>query len=71
MKSITESTLVPISLVISLLGGSGFITYVYFQTEANAKAILEIQGKQNSLEEIKLDIAVIKEKMEYIEKKLR
>lgn len=60
MSKITENTLVPVSLVLSILGGAGFVTYVYFQTSANAKAIEEIKAKQDAIAMIQTDVAVMK-----------
>lgn len=66
---ITESTLLPISLVITLLGGGGFVTYIYYQTVANAKELSELKVKQDMLTEIRLDISVIKTKIEAMERR--
>lgn len=67
LKSITENTLVPLSMVVSLLGAAGFVTYVYFQSDANAKAILELKAKQDAMAGMATDIAVIRVKVENIE----
>lgn len=67
LKAITENTLVPLSMVISLLGGAGFVTYVYFQSDANAKAIIELKAKQDAMAVLSTDIAVIRVKVENIE----
>ena len=42
-RILDQSTLVPISFVIALLGGSGFITKMYFENEANASIIQEVK----------------------------
>lgn len=68
-RSITESTLIPLSLVITILGGAGFITYLYFQTNANAEAIKIVAGKVDAVMEIKVDIGIIKTKVEAIERR--
>lgn len=60
MRVLSEGTLIPISFLITLLGGSGFVTYLYFQTSANAKTIETLQGRQEISEEMRADIAVIK-----------
>lgn len=45
VNKITKATLVPVSLVVSLLGGSGWLTKQYYMSEANAKAIEKINEK--------------------------
>lgn len=71
MKTLSENTLIPIGFVIVLIGGGSFITNIYFQTSASAKAIEEIRVKQDSILEIQTDIAVIKKSIEGIEKRLK
>lgn len=69
-RSITESTLIPISLVITLLGGAFFVTYIYFQSDANAKAIEKLSAKQDVLSEMRVDIGIIKTEVESIKRKI-
>ena len=40
---LSEKTGITIGLVITLIGGAGFITKTYFQTEANASALSELK----------------------------
>lgn len=40
---LSEKTGITIGLVITLLGGAGFITKTYFQTEANAQTLSELK----------------------------
>lgn len=67
-STVTFSILLPI--VLALLGGAGWATMLYFQTDANAKAITEIQTKQESFESIRTDIAVIKTELKILNKKM-
>lgn len=43
MSAITGKTMVPISLVVSLLGGGGWLTKVHSTVERNAVAIQEMK----------------------------
>ncbi|HEY8272159.1 MAG TPA: hypothetical protein VIG33_14815 [Pseudobdellovibrionaceae bacterium] len=49
MKQITENTLIPISLVMTLLGGAAWLTAVWYDTKANAVSITEIKSEQKIL----------------------
>jgi hypothetical protein len=68
---IDEKTTVTIGLLIAVMGGIGYVTFVAFQGNANAQAIKEIQIKQEKIDVIQTDIAVIKTKLDGIEKKLK
>lgn len=70
MKPISENTSISISLLIMILGGAGYVTFTAFQSAANANAIQELRAKQEKIDEIHEDIAVIKTKIEAIEKRL-
>lgn len=48
---ITSKTLVPISLVISLIGGGGWLTQIYSTTEATAKTLAEVRHDLKELRE--------------------
>lgn len=67
---ISESTLIPISLLITILGGATFIGYIYFQTSANAKDISEFKAS-GVLEQIKSDTAVIKNDIQTMKEDIR
>lgn len=43
VAKITETTLLPISLVLTIIGGVFWLTMIYSQTEANAKEISKIK----------------------------
>lgn len=70
MKPITENTTLSIGLMIVILGGAGFVTYTAFQSDANAKAVEKLDAKVEAVIEMKADIAVIRAKVERIEKAL-
>lgn len=70
MRKITESTLIPISLAITIVGGAGFVTFVYWQTAANAREIITLQKKTDAILDMRVDIGIIKTKVESIEKKV-
>lgn len=67
---ITNDTLIPLSLLFSLLGGIMFVSYVAFEGSSNAKAIDDIQKKQETIDKIATDVAVIKTKVETIERSI-
>jgi hypothetical protein len=46
VQKITENTLLPISLVITLVGGVFWLTTIYSQSNANAVEIKEMKTKQ-------------------------
>ena len=58
VKSITEGTLVPISLLVTLLFFSAWLTTVYAQGLQNADSIIEVKVQR-------------KEDMDYIRQELR
>lgn len=45
VSAITNKTLVPISLVATLLGGSGWLTKQHITTEENSRKISEIRAE--------------------------
>lgn len=51
MKEITERTLVPLSLVITLVGGVSWLTTIHAQGQANAEVLVEVKNKQDKYEE--------------------
>lgn len=70
VKTISENTAVSLSLLIVILGGSGYVTFVAFQGSANAEAIRELKEDQKVISKVAEDVSVIKTKVEYIEKRL-
>jgi len=71
MSKITENTLLPISLVITILGGASWLTAIWYDTKANAAAIIEIRQDQKILskdlvetqKQMILDLTEIKAKL--------
>lgn len=55
IKSISEKTLLPISLVITLSGGVFWLTNIYSKQEANAQELSSLKNKMDSKQE-KIDI---------------
>lgn len=51
MKAITEKTLIPLSLVMTLIGGVFWLTSIYFEAKAANSSITEIKQKQDSYTE--------------------
>ena len=49
MSKITESTLIPISLILVIVSGVSFFANVSFETSANTKAIALIKTEQDIL----------------------
>jgi hypothetical protein len=70
MKAITENTAVSIGLLMAAIGFSAYLGSKSFQADANAKEITELKQRVSSLEEIKSDIAVIKTRIEAIDRKI-
>ena len=71
MKTLlNENSFISLGLAIILFGGVAWLTNLAFKTEASAESLKKIELKQNAIEEIKTDVAVIKFKLEKIEQKL-
>lgn len=70
LKIISQETLLPVGLVFTLLGGAFATGYFYFEVKAHAKAIEELRAKQDATVLMATDIAVIRVKVENIEKAL-
>jgi len=69
-QTLSEKTLIPISLVILLLGGIVWITNIAFKVDVSAESLKKIELRQSTIDEIKTDVAVIKSKLEKIDQKL-
>jgi hypothetical protein len=70
MKTITENSTISIALLITVIVATLALGRVLFQGEVNAKDIIEVKQKQSTIDLIQMDIAVIKTKVENIEKSL-
>lgn len=75
MKSITEQTLIPISLVITGLGGVGWLTTMHANVSANTAVISQIKAEQRDQEKVQNEIlrslARIDERLNRIEHALK
>lgn len=60
MSSITENTRLNLTVVFVLLGGAAWLTAMELQGRANASSLEALDKKIAAIEEIKLDVAVIK-----------
>jgi hypothetical protein len=67
MKAITENTVIPISLMLSLVGGIVWLTTIYNKTEAHEESLRKIESKQEAYLQ---NLEVIKVKLARIEMKL-
>ena len=65
MTKLTEQTLIPVSLVGSILGGVIWLSVIYFKAEATAKDVDQL--KQYQLEVIH-KLSRIETKLELLEK---
>lgn len=63
MNKITENTLIPISLVVTILGGVVWLTMIYQKVEAS-------QHKLTQFEQAIIDIATIKNDIQYIKESI-
>lgn len=51
IKSVTEKTLIPLSLVITISGGVFWLTNIYSKQEANAQELIQLKNKFESKQE--------------------
>ncbi len=67
MKAITETTLLPISLVIVVIGGIVWLTSLYAKTDESFKAIARLESSQDAyyrnLQEISTRLSRIEGKL--------
>jgi len=71
MNKITENTLIPVSLVISIIGGAVWVSAIWYDTRANAKSIEKIKEDQKVLaNELVQTQKIMIEKLTRIETKL-
>lgn len=67
MKKISEGTLVPLSLVLTIAGGAFWISSVYSMAATNSKEIQMLRDKQDQYYE---EIQKVDERLSRIEGKL-
>ena len=70
VAKITENTLIPISLVITLVGFVFWLTNIYAQTASNSETIKKIETKQDKyiedISQIRSDIEIIRNNLTYL-----
>lgn len=66
MKFFAENVTAAATVLLMTLGGYAYVLTVSFRTEANERSIEAIQKKQDSIDQIQTDIAVIKEQVSQI-----
>ena len=70
MTKITEKTLIPLSLVISIVGGVFWLTTMWADTQANALTIEKIEFKQEKFSRAVVDkLDDIKDRLARIEER--
>lgn len=70
MKRLAENSTAAAVLLTLILGGYGYVLTVSFKGDANAKAIESLQERQENLDSLRVDVAVIKEQVLEIRKHL-
>lgn len=67
---ITENTTVSLAVVLSFLGGVAYVTYVAASEQENGRRLEKLESRQSVIEQMSTDLAVVRTKVEGIEKKL-
>lgn len=70
-NKITEGTFIPISFAVLIFFCCAFVLRTSFETGANTKDIAELKTKNEKFEAAIVDFAVIKTKVENIEKAVK
>lgn len=70
MKRFAENISAATTLLMMIFASYAFVLFGSFKTDANAKAVEVLQKKVDSFEEFRTDIAVIKEQIIEMNKKL-
>lgn len=70
MQIINEKTALPISFAIVLIGAAAWLTNLAVKVDAGAESMKKVELKQNLIDDIKIDLEVVKSKLDRIEKKL-
>jgi outer membrane murein-binding lipoprotein Lpp len=71
MKTITENTLIPISLVITVAGGASWLAAIKAKVDETTTSVLKMESKIDTLAQMRTDIEVIKTKVERMEQPIR
>lgn len=70
MPVLSEKTVIPISFALVIIGGVAWLTNLALKVDVAAESLKKIELRQNAIEEIKTDVAVIKSKLDRIDKKI-
>lgn len=70
MKRFADNAIAATGILALILAGYAYVLTVSFKTDANAKAIEAVEIKQDKLEQMGTDIAVIREQVTEIGKRL-
>lgn len=71
MKVISEQTLIPISLVVTIIGGVVWLTTLWFRSEAHAEIISELKAEQRAIsQEVRVNNQEVMKKLIELEIKL-
>jgi len=68
--SISDRTKLTVGVVAMIVGFGTWLTTIYIQGQANASEISEIKSKMDRIEALEIDIAVIKQDVKTIDKKI-
>lgn len=70
LKAITETTFVPLGIVLLIIVAVKYITEIQFQTEATAAVVKVLEPKVDAIGDIRIQLKVMETKIDRIEKKL-
>lgn len=70
MTKITESTTVSLTVLTAFIGGVVYVTYVAAAEQENGRRLARLETRQEIIEQMSTDLAVVRTKVEGIEKKL-
>ena len=70
MKAFLEKAKLSLPILGLILGSYGFVLGVAFKTDANQKAVEDLKRDRHVIQQMAIDVAVIKSKVEAIEKKV-
>lgn len=71
LRDIGENLYYAVAIAAILVGGVKWLTYIEDKTDANAQAISKIESKQSTIDEIHETVAVIKERVDNIQRILK
>jgi hypothetical protein len=72
MNKLTESTLLPLSLVLTIIGGATWMTKIYFTSEAAAAQVDKIERKYETFSDaVIIKLESINDRLARIEERLK